>query len=120
MRCLILQPVERVAEECNGVVREAAAEPDTLDLEPAVGGPKGRCRAHEDGASDASGRVDSSEVGDLAVDLGRVRGQPIHVRIDHRSPVVVELVLSQVLIEFKVVSDGLLGLLRSECVGGGE
>lgn len=36
------------------------------------------------------------------------------------SPVVVELVLSQVLIEFKVVSDGLLGLLRAECVGGGE
>lgn len=36
------------------------------------------------------------------------------------SPVVVELVLSQILIEFKVVSDGLLGLLRAERVGGGE
>lgn len=36
------------------------------------------------------------------------------------SPVVVELVLSQILFEFKVVSDGLLGLLRAERVGGGE
>ena len=36
------------------------------------------------------------------------------------SPVVVELVLSQILIEFKIVSDGLLGLLRAERVGGGE
>ena len=36
------------------------------------------------------------------------------------SPVVVELVLSQILFEFKVGSDGLLGLLRAERVGGGE